>query len=457
LRFQKIQSPGLSHTSYYISDSGEACVIDPRRDAQKYIKLAEEDNSTILFIFETHRNEDYLIGSREIESETDSRIIHGKETPFQYGEGIADGETFKVGRFKIQSHHTPGHTPEHMCYSLYDTINSDEDALLVFTGDTLFIGDVGRTDLPGLDIKQEMSGKMYDSIHEKILPLGDHVLLYPAHTAGSICGSNISDRTLSTLGYEKMSNPQLSLSRGEFIENRLNNEMYRPPYFRRMEEWNLEGPPLLREQPEPEALGIKEFEDELEKEENIVLDTRQPDAFAGSHIPDSLNIWLGGVSFYPGWVIGYEENILLLSDRPKDNKTAITYLHRIGYDDIAGYLNADLRGWRNKGKPIDYIGTVSATEAKKIIENNKAILLDVRSREEWERGHVKGATHIYIGHLEDNLEKLPKVKPIISTCGWGGRGGIGASILKRNDFEPVYNLLGGMRAWSTMGYPMVQE
>ncbi len=454
MRLEKVKSRGLAHTSYYLSDGGEAAVIDPRRDSGVYAEMAARECSEIRYVFETHRNEDYVIGSRELQETTGAEVCHSRELPFKYGEhSLGDGEAFRVGRLRVEALHTPGHTLESMSYAVYDT-GAGEEPLMEFTGDTLFIGDVGRTDLPGPEVWREMSGMLYDSLHEKLLPLGDQVLLYPAHSAGSICGSRISDREMSTIGYERATNPQLSLDREGFIEDRLNNRMLRPPYFRRMEEWNLNGPPLIEERPEPEPLNVGGFEEAWRETEAVVLDSRMPDAFAGSHVPGSLNVWLDGMSYFPGWVVGYDEEILLLTDGYEDYQTAITYLHRIGYDDIAGYLCPGIRGWREMGKPTEALGALSAAEARQMLGCGEALLLDVREEEEWRRGHVEEAERIYVGHLKDEAGRLPRDRPIITTCGWGGRGGLGASILKRMGFKEVYNLLGGMRAWKSLGYPM---
>jgi hydroxyacylglutathione hydrolase len=343
-----------------------------------------------------------------------------------------------------------------MCYIIYDS-GSGDDPLLLFSGDTLFIGDVGRTDLPGLDIWETMSEKLFDSLQEKILPLGDKVLLYPSHTAGSICGSLISDREMSTIGYEKATNPQLKLDKEDFINNRLENRMLRPPYFRRMEDWNLNGPPLLGGQSRLEPLDIIKFEQKWKEKNSVVLDTRNPEAFAGSHIPDSINIWLDGVSFFPGWVLSYKDQILLLTERLENVGTARDYLRRIGFDNILGYLCPNIEIWRNQGKPIETLGTLSATKARKMLDHNEGLMLDVREEHEWKTGHIKEAKQIYIGNLQHKTDTLPRDKTIITTCGWGGRGGLAASILKRKGFEKVYNLLGGMKAWKSLEYPLEKE
>jgi hydroxyacylglutathione hydrolase len=457
MRLITVKSKGLAHSSYYLSDGKDALVVDPRRDCQVYVELADKDCATIQYIFETHRNEDYVIGSLELQEKTGAEICHSKETTFKYGEhNLSDGETFQIGKVKVKAIYTPGHTIDSMCYAVYDTWSSDEP-LLVFTGDTLFIGDVGRTDLPGIDIWETMSEHLFDSLHEKVLPLGNQVLVYPGHTAGSICGSLISDREMSTLGYESLSNPQLKLDKAAFVKNRLDNVMLRPPYFRRMEDWNLNGAPLLQDHSKPKPLNLDQFEEESNKAESIILDAREPDAFAASHIPGSINIWLDGVSFFPGWTIGYDQQILLITERQEDIITAVNYLHRLGYDNVMGYLCHHIREWRNTGKPIETIGTLSAVELQKMLQKNGPSVLDVREEHEWNAGHIEGAERIYVGLLNEEMNIFPKEQPIVTICAWGGRGGLASSILKRKGFTKVYNLLGGMNAWKSLGYPLISE
>jgi hydroxyacylglutathione hydrolase len=447
-----VKSPGLAHTSYYFSNKGEAFVVDPRRDVDVYLKLASDDCANIKYVFETHRNEDYVIGSLELKSMTDVKICHSIETPFKYGDySVADGEKFQVGDFEIECLWTPGHTFDSVCYVLTDLFGCDEP-LAVFSGDTLFVGDVGRTDLPGNEHWKDLSSRMYDGLHEKILPLGDHVILFPSHTAGSICGSNISNREVSTIGYEKLSNILLSLSKDEFIENRLNNKMPRPPYFRRMEDWNLNGAPLMKDLPEPRLLRSIYFEKESKIHDTFILDTRQPDAFASSHLPGSVNIWLKGVTYFPGWIIGYNDKILLICERVEDVRKVSTYLRRIGYDNIEGYLCPGIDAWRNTGMPTEAFESIHVEELKKRIEEDQVHVLDVREEHEYFSGHIKGSQNIYVGHLVDELDKVPKDSFICTTCAWGGRGGIAASLLKKKGYR-VSNLLGGMHAWKSAELP----
>ncbi|MFX0096616.1 MAG: rhodanese-like domain-containing protein [Candidatus Hodarchaeota archaeon] len=457
MQIEIIKSKGLAHNSYFLSNGGEALVVDPRRDCLAYVQLANSKCVKIKYILETHRNEDYVIGSLELQNITGAEIAHSKETPFKYGEHrIGDGDVFDIGKLRIEVLGTPGHTNDSVSYLVLESIKR-KDPIGVFTGDTLFAGDVGRTDLLGLDFWQEQSEKLYESLHGKILPLGDHVIVYPGHGAGSICGRDISDREFSTIGYEKRINPLLQLSKEEFVDQMTTQELLRPPYFRKMEEYNLEGVRLLREAPVPQSLSVDEFEEETKQPRSVVIDTRQPEGFAGSHIPASLNIWLDGLSYFPGWVISYDERILLVTDRKEDVETAKNYLWRLGFDNVIGYLCPSIKEWRNAGKPIDHLNTLSARLLKEKLDNNEIILIDVRERDEWKNGYVDGAERIYVGHLMEKAADLPYDKPIATTCGWGGRGGLGASILKKLGFKEIYNVLGGMKAWESLGYSLRKE
>jgi len=457
LKFEVINSPGLAHNSYFVVDKDVAFVVDPRRDANIYLELAKEACADIIYIFETHRNEDYVTGSLELQNLMGAEIAHSQQTPFKYGEHkVKDGDTFNISRFRVETLYTPGHTDDSICYAVTDTASSNRP-FMVFTGDTLFVGDVGRTDLPGLDIWEKMTEKQYHSIHEKLLPLGDDVLMFPAHGAGSICGHKLSDRDFSTIGYERHHNEILQLDKDAFIKYMLSIQLRRPPYFRQMEDYNLNGPPLLQEASVPVALTVPEFEKAMEKPNTIVVDTRNPDAYASSHLPGSLSIWLRGLSFYPGWALTYDQEILLVLERPEDIETAKPFLWRLGYDNIVGYLCPGIDAWRNHGKPTDQIGAITAAQLKEKLEKNELLLLDVRSIHECDAGYVENSKYIYVGEITNRLDEIPKEKPIVITCGSGVRGSLAASILRRNGFLDVSNVLGGLNAWHALGYPLSQE
>lgn len=254
----KVKSEGLAHISYFVGSGTDACVIDPRRDCDEYLRLAGKKEMNIRYVFETHRNEDYAIGSIELANMTGAEILHGGALPFNYGRNLMDGEEFPLGDVRIKALATPGHTYEHFCFSLIDP-KAGGEPVMVFTGDALFAGDVGRTDLLGEEHRQELSGLLYDSLFDKIIPLGMGVIVCPAHGAGSVCGGNISEREDTTIGIELQSNSMLSLTREEFVAKKMKEKIERPPYFRKMEEINLNGPPLLGRLPMPRPLPVPDF------------------------------------------------------------------------------------------------------------------------------------------------------------------------------------------------------
>lgn len=454
--FERIKSEGLAHLSYFVGSGNEAIVIDPRRDCQIYFDIARREGMKIKYIFETHRNEDYVIGSLELKELTDAEIYHGKGVDFKYGIFVSDGQEFNFGSMKLTALHTPGHTDESMSYALTYP-ESGKAPLMVFTGDALFVGDVGRTDLYGPEEIPRMAANLYESIFNKILPLGDGVILCPAHGAGSLCGGAISKREYSTLGLERIQNPALQRTdKEEFIKFKLEEKLEFPPYFKKMEQYNLQGPPLLKGLPVPELLFPKEFVKEMEKGA-MVVDTRMPHSFGGAHIKGSYGIWLKGLPYYAGWVLPYDKPILLVLEEKDQLEAAVSYLVRIGYDSIAGFLNGGISSWYMKALPVESLNLISVQSLKdKIEKNEEMVILDVRRDEEWEKGHIEGARHVYVGHLEENLDKVPRNSPIIVYCDSSRRSNIAASILKKNGYDMVYNVLGSMTAWKNAGYKVVK-
>jgi hydroxyacylglutathione hydrolase len=313
---------------------------------------------------------------------------------------------------------------------------------------------VGRIDLYGETAKHSQAEKLYSSLNEKLLPLGDHVIIYPAHGAGSVCGSEIADNEYSTIGYEKRTNPFLNLSKDEFIKRTTIQGMLIPPYFRKMEELNLKGPPILKSQEFPHALTVKEFEAEMNQPNTIVIDTRMPNAFAGAFIPNSLSIWMGGTTVYLGWLIDYNQRILFVHERNEDMKKVAKYFWRLGYDLMTGYLCNGMGEWQEEGKPMDAVKTISVHSLKEKLEKKQVRLVDVREPHEWnDDGFIEGVQRIFFGHLSQATQTIPNDKPIAVICSVGKRSSIAASILKRAKFTEVYNVLGGMTAWTKMGYP----
>ena len=457
--FERVKSEGLAHISYFVGSTKEAVVIDPRRDCQVYVDLARREEVNIKYIFETHRNEDYVIGSCELANQTGARIYHGPCLDFKYGETLTDGQTFHFGRMKLITIHTPGHTDESVSYALVDP-NLGDEAVMVFTGDTLFIGDVGRTDLYGSKETERLSSALYNSLFNMILPLGDGVILCPAHGAGSVCGGAISEREWSTLGLERLHNPLLQKPREEFIRFKVAERLELPPYFRKMEECNLEGPKLLLKLPNPPALSPVQFQKRIEQGAQVV-DARMPSAFGGSHINGSYSIWMEGLPGYAGWFLSYDKPILLVLENRNQLETTTAYLIRLGYDQIEGYLCAGeeacgLESWYTAALPVEHLGLFSVQELKERLDSrDDLIVLDVRTDKEWSEGHIEGALHVYVGHLEERLDIIPDDTTLAVICSVGNRGSLASSILRRSGCREVFNVLGGMVAWQKAGYQII--
>ncbi|MBN1763450.1 MAG: MBL fold metallo-hydrolase [Methanomicrobia archaeon] len=456
--FQRIKSPGLAHHSYFIGSEDTAAVIDPRRDCDVYIKQAQQDEVTIKYIFETHRNEDYVIGSAELSYQTGAEIYHGPCLEWKYGTTLRDGATFQIGKLRLTVLHTPGHTDESMSYVLADR-EAGEEPVMVFTGDALFIGDMGRTDLYGPEEAPRLASALYESIFNKLLSLGDGVILCPAHGAGSVCGSHISAREESTLGIERLQNPLLHMTnKDDFVTRKVHEYHERPPYFRQMEKYNLEGAPLLRGLPIPPPLSPREFKDEMERGA-VVVDARTPPAFGGAHIKSAYSIWLEGIPGYAGWVLPYETPLLLVLECRDQLETAVHYLLRLGYDNIIGYLKGGIAAWYDRGFTVEQMGLSTVHELKYRLDRHEDVLvLDVRDNTEWKAGHIEGAHHIFVGHLQNRLAEIPRDRPITVLCSIGHRASLAPSILLRAGFSNVCcDVLGSMRAWNANQFPAIQE
>lgn len=450
---QAVKSEIVSQISYILISKNEAAIIDPRRDCQAYLEIAAKWNSKIKYVFETHRNEDYVIGSQEIANLTQTTVFHGPGLPWRYGEIIEDNQEVLVGLLKIRALHTPGHSPESMSYAVYDSESGDQ-AILVFTGDTLFVGDVGRTDFLGEKMTPVMAEKMYESIMKRLMPLGEEVIVCPAHGAGSVCGGKIRQREVSTLGIEKKTNPMLKLGKKDFIAHKAAEQHQTPPYFKQMEKYNLNGPPILVTLPNPVALAAPEFAKVAERA--YIIDTRNPLAFGGAHIKGSYSLPPSRLSNV-GWVVDYEKPILLVAENPEGVNFAVRNLFRLGYDKIVGYLAGGVEEWYKAGLPFSKVDLISAPELMRMITSKDDILIiDVRRESEWNEGHIEGSKHIYLGHLEKKVDQLQRNVPIVVVCKTGNRSSFGASILLKAGFERVFNYLGGTDAWTKYGFPLIK-
>jgi hydroxyacylglutathione hydrolase len=452
LIFERIESQGLAHSSYIVGDRFEAAVIDPRRDCEVYVELARKAGMRIAHVLETHRNEDYVVGSVELADRTGATIHHAdSQWEYLYGEPVSDGESWKVGRLTLEAIHTPGHTPGHMAYLLKDP---DGEPWVVFTGDSLFAGDVGRMDLLGEDRKDELAGLMYESLHERLLPLGDGVIVCPAHGEGSVCGSSIAERTWTTIGLERALNPKLAYAgRDEFIEQAASMEE-RPPYFRRMEQWNLEGAPLLRRVPTPPALDAGAFAEQADGA--VVLDTRTELAFGSAHVPGAQSIWLGGLAGFAGWYLPYDTPLLLVG-RDDDVEEEVRRLIRMGYDDVVGYLSGGMLRWHMAGRASARIRTYTVQDVCSFLDGGRDLdILDVRSDDEIRHGGaIPGAYHVHVTQLPERIDELPTGGGTLHVfCGSGLRSMVAASYLARKGRDDLAVILGGLSGWRSTTCPL---
>ncbi len=458
MRVVKIRSEGLSHLSYFVHSGNDAFVVDPRRDIDVYVKLAEENDCEIKHIFETHRNEDYVIGSLELKNRIPSaRIGHSDAIDFEFGDdSIPDGETIAIGAMKITCTNTPGHTPDSMCYAVADESVST-DPIVVFTGDTLFVNEVGRTDLVDPDRTGEFAEVLYESLHEKVLPLGDHVIIHPAHGAGSVCGGDIGEREFSTIGYEKRNNKWLSMDRDEFVKHKLEQKLILSPYFKHCEKLNTIGPPLLSDRDPVRTLDVDTFEEMRNKPKHVVIDTRDPKAYLEGHIPDSISSFLGAMGMIAGWVFNPDDLFLLILSNPADMEETRSYLIRVGYDNVLGYLARGFEGWKQAGNLVSSMKNYEIPELKERLDKGGVQIVDVRQPHEYHRGTMKDSHFIPLTSIDEKMGSLEQNKEVITICPSGIRSTTAASILKRNGFEKVGVPVEGLKSWREAGLPLEKD
>ena len=452
--FETVKSAGLAHKSYIIGSDGTAAVIDPRRDCDIYLEIALRNNLDIKYIFETHRNEDYVIGSVELAEITDAKVYHGSNHDFRYGHPISEGDKFYLGTMELNVLETPGHTRESISIKVKDKAVSN-DVYLVFTGDALFAGETGRIDLYGESFKKINAEELYNSIHNKILPLGDQVILCPAHGAGSVCGADIREQELTTIGYEKKTSQVLQLGKEEFIDYKINEKLYTPPYFMKMEELNQTGPRLLCKLPPLKVLKVEDFKAVMKRGVQII-DVRNPSSFGGAHVPDTLSIWKTGLPVYAGWMLNYNDPIVIVDEDGHSMEEVRKFLVRLGYDYIYGYLGGGFSSWYLHAEQIRKVGLWSVHELKEKQFDESIFLLDVRKITNWDKGYIEGAHHIYLGYIRDRLDEIPRDKKVVVYCDSGNKSTIASSILLQNGYKDVATVLGSMKAWLKAGYDIVK-
>ena len=457
--FERIYEEGLAQASYFVAcqESKEAIIIDPKRDIDTYLQLAGRKKYKITKVTETHIHADFLSGSRELVQATGAELLLSNEgrDNWQYEfdhTALYDGDTFWLGNIKFEVLFTPGHTPEHISFLLTDTPASDA-ASMIFTGDFVFVGDVGRPDLleetAGLTgTKVTGARQMFQSL-KRFKQLPEYIQVWPGHGAGSACGKALGAVPGTTVGYEKIYNWALRQdNENDFIEALLDGQPEPPKYFAMMKKLNKINRPLIKELTPPDCLNIDQLETAL-KENIPVIDTRDKILFAGAHIPGTINIQNNNdFSTWAGWLLSYDQPFILICD--KNQVEEITRkLVRIGMDNIYGYF-CDTDGW-NKRNSMQTLNLIEASELGKIIAENNCDIIDVRGLNEYKEGHIKSAHHIHLGELYNRLNELEKDKHIVMHCASGDRSSTACSILQKEGFKKVTNLAGGFNAWKESG------
>lgn len=457
--FERVYEKGLAQASYLIGCQAtkEAIVIDPKRDIDTYLEIADRENLKITHIAETHIHADFLSGSLELANATGAKIFlsdeGGIDWQYQFDHmGLKDGDEIKIGNIKLKVMHTPGHTPEHISFILTDTPASAEP-IMIFTGDFVFVGDVGRPDLlekaAGIEGTMIKGAKqMYESI-QKFKSLPDHLQVWPAHGVGSACGKALGAVPGSTVGYEKLSNWALKINDEETFVNALLDGQPEPPkYFAMMKKLNKIGPKILGSIPHPARLSVDKFKDAVEKGCRIV-DTRDKLSFGGGHIPGSLNIQdNNSFSTWAGWMLDYENPFILIA--PEQRIDALNKaLIRIGMDNLAGYLS-DIDKLEASGIALETLDLINPAELHENIIDYK--LVDVRNYTEFNISHIPNSINIHTGYLEKNLHKINQEEKILLYCTSGDRSSIAASYLQKLGYKNVSNLSGGINNWIQAGY-----
>jgi hydroxyacylglutathione hydrolase len=442
----------LAQASYMIGSGGEAAVVDPRRDVDAYLEEAEREGLAIRHVIETHLHADFVSGHHELARRTGAKIYFGARARAAFAhQAVRDGDEVRFGDVLLRFQETPGHTPESVCVLVFDRVAGDEPRM-VLTGDTLFIGDVGRPDLAGgQGSPAELAGQLYDSLHTKLLTLPDSVAVYPGHGAGSLCGKNISSETSSTIGQQRRFNYAVQpMEREEFIRLVTTDLPEAPAYFARDAALNRRGPTSLSELQAPRALSPAEV-DESHSAGAILLDTRTAAQYGTGHVAGSVHIGLSGqFASWAGTLLSPEAPIVLTAEDEEHVAEARTRLARVGLENVAGYLSGGILAWHESGRPLASTEQIAVDElARRIASGEIAQLLDVRRPGEWTAGHIAEARHLPLHELASRACELEKNRPASLICASGYRSSIATSLLEQAGFKHVTNVVGGMNAWSS--------
>jgi hydroxyacylglutathione hydrolase len=457
--FEQFYLGCLSHASYLIGSEGIAAVVDPQRDVGLYLEEARKRGLSIAYVIETHLHADFVSGHRELAALTGARIYLGAESGAEFlHAAVRDGNELSFGRCRLKFLETPGHSLDSISILVTDLDRSPEP-FAVLTGDTLFIGDVGRPDLSKGRNAEEMAALLYRSLHEKLLRLPDAVEVYPAHGAGSLCGKQLSSETRSTIGKERLSNYALrTATEDDFIRLITSELPERPAYFALDKEINRAGAPLLSEIPSAPALRPGEVAREQE-DGAVVLDTRPAAQFAAGHVPGSVHIGLAGqFAVWAGALLGLDTRLVIVAESPESILETRIRLARVGIESIVGYLKDGVAGWARDGMPLEQTPQISAEELYRRLASDPGSVrtVDVRRPPEWAEGHIEGAVLIPLHDLTGRLDELDKERPVATHCKGGYRSAIAASLLQRSGFQTVFNVTGGFDAWRACNLPYIR-
>lgn len=458
MKIEQIYTGCLAQGAYYIESEGEAVVIDPLREVQPYIDKANRNNATIKYVFETHFHADFVSGHLDLAKKTGATIVYGPTAKPDFEAHTAtDGETFKVGSISFKVLHTPGHTMESSCYLLTDEHGKD---MAIFTGDTLFIGDVGRPDLAQKVIaeltQEKLAAHLYDSLRNKIMPLADDIVVYPAHGAGSACGKNMSKETTDTLGHQKATNYALraDMTKEQFMKEVLSGLTPPPAYFPLNVLMNIKGYDSIDEVMKrgQHALSPQAFEAAANETNAVILDTRDAQVFAKGFIPNSINIGIDG-SFAPwvGTMIPDVKQEILLVTEPGREEEVITRLARVGYDYTIGYLEGGFESWKQSGKEADHIESITADELADLEKKGNVNILDVRKKSEYDSEHIIEAENAPLDYINDSMLQADKHKTYYVYCAGGYRSMIFVSTLRARGYHNLIDVKGGFKAIKDSG------
>jgi hydroxyacylglutathione hydrolase len=461
LYFEQFYLGCLAHASYMLASEGEAVVVDPQRDVELYLKPAADHGSTIRHIFESHLHADFVSGHKELAARTGATIYMGAQAGATFPHvPVGDGFELKFGKASIRVLETPGHTAESICMVVTsdDIPEKSKSAVpwAVLTGDTLFIGDVGRPDLSPRHTPAQLAGLLYDSLHGKLLKLADNVMVYPAHGAGSLCGKNMRAERSSTIGTERLTNYALQIkSREEFITQLTSNLPARPDYFLKDAEINRTGAAALSDLPALRTIGPSELKTMLSAGE-LALDVRPGDEFAAGHVPGSVNIALGGqFASWAGTVLGLLAHPVLIAESVAQLEEARLRLTRVGIEVLDGYLDGGVAAWKQAGFAVATIAQMTAGELATRVKSHNLQVLDVRREPEWDAGHIESATWWPLDNFRVSPPELDQNAPVAVHCKGGYRSMIASSLLQRAGFKQVINVIGGLDAWQQAKLPTV--